>query len=421
MTCFLHIGTMKTGTSCIQDFLFYNRDRLKSQGFLYPLSIKSLYHLNDHNEFAEQFNGYLNNKKSNFLDILQNFKQELINEKCNTSIISTENIQYLLYNEDRILKLKEILLELGFTTIYIIIYLRDPHDLYISMCSQEVKDGSYDDFLAEPSVYERCKIVCNHKETLINWGNVFGKENIIVRLFDKNEFFKNDLIKDFAKITGIQLDNTFKIPNIENQSLDLIGMELLHRINLSGVVLYTNRYVELIHNLFDKYFTQKVPELKYNPPKKLLQSYVQYFQDSNEWVKSRYYPNKDFLFKKQVSDTYKENYKLNHIKQEYLDVIAKAIADIITTKNNYIISQDRKIAEKHKKEMKEMEKILREMQIKMSLEYRFGQAIMNAQSKIYLPFTLLCIYISYKQEQFYKHDLKDSYKDLPPPPSYRIQ
>lgn len=49
MTFYLHIGTMKTGTSSIQDFLFVNRDILLKQGFLYPISIKNICHLNDHN------------------------------------------------------------------------------------------------------------------------------------------------------------------------------------------------------------------------------------------------------------------------------------------------------------------------------------------------------------------------------------
>src|SRR5438309_11963248 len=34
--CFLHIGTEKTGTTSIQNFLAQNRDHLREKGILYP-------------------------------------------------------------------------------------------------------------------------------------------------------------------------------------------------------------------------------------------------------------------------------------------------------------------------------------------------------------------------------------------------
>ena len=422
MTLYLHIGTMKTGTSSIQDFLYINREKIKQQGFLYPISIKSLWHMNDHNNFADQFSMKLFGLNSNFDYLLQSFKQELHNENVHTSIISTENIQYELNNPQKISELQEILRNIGFTKIYIIVYLRDPQDLYISMCSQEVKDGGRYDFLQGPDKYVKCGIICNHKQTIMNWSEVFGEENVIVKLFDKNEFIENDLLKDFANTVEIQWDNTFQIPNTTNESLDLIGMELLNRMNQIGVTLNNNRYVELIHGLFEKYFISKSPELKYRPPKHILQHYVDYFKDSNEWVRNKYFPQKISLFKQQVSSTYVENCSLSNVKAEYWDRISECIAYIITTKNNTIKQKEGEL-EKKIEELKQMSDI--EILIKLSLEYRFGQTLMNATHKwrkLVLPFALLCVYISNKQEQsFY---LKYSKKKLrggggkfyPPPP-----
>ena len=37
-TAYIHIGTHKTGSTSIQDFLFKNRTKLRDRGFLYPLS-----------------------------------------------------------------------------------------------------------------------------------------------------------------------------------------------------------------------------------------------------------------------------------------------------------------------------------------------------------------------------------------------
>lgn len=39
MTCYVHIGLPKTGTTSIQEFLFANHAQLKQQGYLYPVSL----------------------------------------------------------------------------------------------------------------------------------------------------------------------------------------------------------------------------------------------------------------------------------------------------------------------------------------------------------------------------------------------
>ena len=41
MTVYVHIGTMKTGTTTLQSFLYLNRAHLLHHGYLYPLSIKA--------------------------------------------------------------------------------------------------------------------------------------------------------------------------------------------------------------------------------------------------------------------------------------------------------------------------------------------------------------------------------------------
>ncbi|EAL6169552.1 acyl carrier protein, partial [Campylobacter coli] len=42
MTAYVHIGTMKTGTSSIQNFLYLNRSLLQKQNYYYPISIKNI-------------------------------------------------------------------------------------------------------------------------------------------------------------------------------------------------------------------------------------------------------------------------------------------------------------------------------------------------------------------------------------------
>ncbi|ENX5857775.1 hypothetical protein ACFRA6_001262 [Campylobacter jejuni] len=432
MTCYLHIGTMKTGTSSIQDFLYKNQNLLKIQKTLYPNSIKNSWHLHDHNPFADVIKCFL--EQANFSDLnsyLELLKCEINNSHFNKIIISTENIQFLLNKRKYIQELQIILKNLGFTKIYIIIYLRNPNSLFVSMCSQALKGNISDNFLSHPDKNNLFKTICNYKQTLENWTNVFQKENIIVKLFDKNEFYQGDLIKDFINTIGLEWDDNFIIPDKQNETLDLLGMEILNHFNNYSIPILTNRYVDFIINFFDKHFTSKNPELKFQPPKEIYQSYINYFKESNEWVRKEFFPHKKTLFHKQDLTDYKENYELKEMKPEYWDRIAKFIADIIKTKNENILNLNQTLEIKNQELSNQTNQIYNlnttlenknqlliakqnllnfqnnygkaKTRIQNQLSYKLGQAlIINSKSVLgflSLPFIILSIVISHKQEQ----------------------
>ncbi len=439
MTCYLHIGTMKTGTSSIQDFLYKNQNLLKIQKTLYPNSIKNSWHLNDHNPFAHAIEYFLEQANFSSLDsYLKPLKQEINNSHSNKVIVSTENIQFLLYNEKYIQELQIILKNLGFTKIYIIIYLRNPSDLFISMCSQALKDGTPKKFLSLPSENNKFKILCHHEQTLKNWGNIFKKENLIVKLFSKNEFYQGDLLKDFINTIGLEWDNNFIIPDKQNETLDLLGMEILNHFNNYSIPMLTNRYVDFIVNFFDKHFTSKDPKLKFQPPKEIYQSYIDYFEESNEWVRKEFFPHKERLFPKKDMNTYKENYELKEMKTEYWDKIAEFIADIIKTNNENILGLNQTLEIKNQElrnqtnQIHNLNKTLNfqnnygkaKIRIQNQLSYKLGQAlIINSKSVLgflSLPFIILSIVISHKQEQkAYKFKVKKNPNlALPPLETY---
>ncbi|EPS9550302.1 hypothetical protein ACVM8T_001782 [Campylobacter jejuni] len=439
MTCYLHIGTMKTGTSSIQDFLYKNQNLLKIQKTLYPNSIKNSWHLNDHNPFAHAIEYFLEQANFSSLDsYLKPLKQEINNSHSNKVIVSTENIQFLLYNEKYIQELQIILKNLGFTKIYIIIYLRNPSDLFISMCSQALKDGTPKKFLSLPSENNKFKILCHHEQTLKNWGNIFKKENLIVKLFSKNEFYQGDLLKDFINTIGLEWDNNFIIPDKQNETLDLLGMEILNHFNNYSIPMLTNRYVDFIVNFFDKHFTSKDPKLKFQPPKEIYQSYIDYFEESNEWVRKEFFPHKERLFPKKDMNTYKENYELKEMKPEYWDKIAEFIADIIKTNNENILGLNQTLEIKNQELRNQTNQIHNsnktlnfqnnygkaKIRIQNQLSYKLGQAlIINSKSVLgflSLPFIILSIVISHKQEQkAYKFKVKKNPNlALPPLETY---
>lgn len=61
MTCYLHIGVPKTGTTSVQNFLYTNRQVLQKQGFLYPVSAL---HTHQHAALVSIINSYSENQIS---------------------------------------------------------------------------------------------------------------------------------------------------------------------------------------------------------------------------------------------------------------------------------------------------------------------------------------------------------------------
>ncbi|EHA7891361.1 hypothetical protein JKA00_001902, partial [Campylobacter coli] len=114
---------------------------------------------------------------------------------------------------------------------------------------------------------------------------------------------------------------------------------LLRRIN-KFLPLFCNNARNIfrgdLHHFAVKHFTSKDSHLKFQPPKEVVQSYIDYFEESNEWVRQEFFPHKERLFPKKDLSNYKENYELKEMKPEYWDKIAEFIADIVSTKNQNI-------------------------------------------------------------------------------------
>ena len=113
-------------------------------------------------------------------------------------------------------------------------------------------------------------------------------------------------------ILGIKLDDSFVVLPNQNESLDLIGFELLTRINKCFDKKFAWRPNGLfnfipVYLIYDR-FTSKDPSLKFMPKKEIYESYITYFEESNEWVRKEFFPHKERLFpKKDLKDlsTYK--------------------------------------------------------------------------------------------------------------------
>lgn len=192
-TIYIHIGTHKTGTTSIQNFLFKNRKKLIDRGFLYPLSgIPKRKNSFGHSHLVTVI---LENTEADTYNPNAGGWQELLAEANSLQekniVISSENFCISKFNLEQIYKIKNYLSQY---TVKIIIYLRRQDDYLISKYCQLIRAGKYSQNFKQYIIDE--KWIGDYYQLLKPWKEVFGIKNIIVRVFEKEQL-KNSLIDDF--------------------------------------------------------------------------------------------------------------------------------------------------------------------------------------------------------------------------------
>jgi len=176
----------------------------------------------------------------------------------------------------------------------VIVYLRDPVSVCRSLYASSVVTGSTASGPPPPdSPY--FETICNHRKTLETWASEFGDEIVTPQLFARNSLRGGSIIDDFFDATEIALPDDLVRPVDCNESLSQLGVEVLRRLNaripriVDGKINPgRSRLVELVR--------QHCRGPRYEAPPELAARYRAYFAASNEWVRRRYFPERDALF-----------------------------------------------------------------------------------------------------------------------------
>ena len=156
------------------------------------------------------------------ISCISDLKRDIyVSEKQNV-IISSEHFDNANFLDDfsAIYKLFSSLFE----TIKIIVYLRR-QDLFLELTLYErIKKGEtdqhIDDFLDK-------KTVKNYYCFIDLMSRVFGKSNIVVRPFERQQLSGNDVVVDFLNILGLKSDITVEKPGSLNTTPPAEFIELL--------------------------------------------------------------------------------------------------------------------------------------------------------------------------------------------------
>lgn len=246
----IHIGTEKTGTTSIQNFLRKNSTALKRQN----VWLVNRFGVPNNRDFVAFFQNTLDDwaRQKGIRDSRQkdyyfrNFEKTFKSEMFFRSI-STQQIQerHLLISSEhfssRLTKINELqelnrFLKKYFRRVKIIAYFRPQENMAISLHSTGLRGESTTKLKDRLNGVNEENPYYNYYDLAMRWSSVFGKENMVFRIFDSKTMRESDVRYDFLdalSYVGLNL-NTSKFyinPERSNESLSILRGSAFKAVN----------------------------------------------------------------------------------------------------------------------------------------------------------------------------------------------
>ncbi len=310
MHCILHIGTEKTGSTAIQQFLHYNSGKFKRQGAHLCTSVgkpnnRSLpaaFMREDRNDdFLRRMNhkGIAGRRRWR-RQLLKEFLNEVAqaNKKSEVFIISSEHFHSRLQHLDEVRELFSFLEPL-FSSISVICYLRRQDHLAMSRYSEAMRAGHVHQSPLPAGARRAKGPLPNYFdfESLLNrWADAFGEENIQPHIYSKDTLLNGDVIQDFVQAAGLQLpqDSALKVGNA-NIALSAEAQTVLLGVNRKFRELECTESELRLRGSLVRYLQLNAPGKSRQPSAAEARQFYALFEPSNNAVARRWF-GRDSLF-----------------------------------------------------------------------------------------------------------------------------
>ena len=241
-TLYIHVGMPNVGSTTLQTFFTKNQAQLENQGIYYPT--KGIYHQKiAHHVWAKSLKGpyfyywWMNEDDPQYrIELIQaNLVKDITASSCSKVLLSAEDLWHL----DVPKKLGN-LFKGSQWSIKILAYLRRQDDALISAYNQCVKTpdprmtnqeamGNIESFV-QTELQDPQSIFCLFP-MLSRFAEVFGQENIIVRVLERDQLVDGDLLKDALKVLGLSMEDSFEPVEDLNTSQPQSLIDILYLLN----------------------------------------------------------------------------------------------------------------------------------------------------------------------------------------------
>lgn len=343
-TVYLHIGMPKTGTSYIQKFLHDNNKILNKKGYCFPnfgITFDGIEVYRNGHFLVCQMKNETGNRDYNSEEKIFNScfeKIKKLSKKYSKIIISDESIwdsSNLNYSGDLWSLLLKKAQEYNFK-IKVVVYLRR-QDLFIqSFWAQQVKGTCQLDFNEYIKTNDFKFIRLDYYTRLMEIASFVGKNNIIVRPYEIEQFKNSSLVNDFLESIGLQLTEDYYLPPKRiNISLEGAYLETKLRVNKAYEPLRIRRGFligdlkkVMNNNKKNPELAKRVNYFTYEEQLKFMEQY----KTENQQVAKEFLNKEDYiLFVNEIIKNEAES-GVDYTHEQILGILGK----VITNKNKEI-------------------------------------------------------------------------------------
>ena len=337
-TLYIHMGTPKTATTSIQMFFVENQERFREKGYSYPLLDFVYPHV------AHRRNGHFLVGRVYYPDKTENVAMEeelwergldMVHkefEKYPNVILSDENIWHASLGSKFEFweKIKADAKEHGYD-IKVIVYLRRQDGMANSWLSQQVKEGWNTNACIKWVSFKKKtrRIVLHYYNHLEKIAGVIGKENIIVRVFERDKFKGNGntIFSDFLEAVGLENKDEYQITEAEaNKSLTGNSQEIMRIVN--SVLPDNPRVVAFMRNAAMTCEELKDAENNFTMfSKEELEAFLKRYEKCNESIAKEYLGQDEPLFSTKIKEgecwTPQNRFMYEDIIRYFADVVVR--------------------------------------------------------------------------------------------------
>lgn len=295
----LHIGTEKTGTTSIQQFLARHRPWLNQHGFHYAKAAGSPNH-------TRLFGYAVSNPRLAFgvrtteeqaalrAKLEADLQAEVDAHPDKTFLFSNEHLHSRVYQPGEVERLRDLLARF-FERVDVLVYLRRQDQLAVSLYSTLLKAGtSSRELLVRkpvpglPDEAPEQALYYDYQALIARWAAGFGPDRVIVRRFPA-DLVNGSIIDDVCHVAGLPAPDSQ--PDRANESLTPEFQEYLRLIN---------PYLKVQHGSTRGEIIRVLSELGKGggrlPSKAAAKTFLESFRASNEAVRQAHYPEATTLF-----------------------------------------------------------------------------------------------------------------------------
>ena len=298
--CILHIGTEKTGTKAIQDYLTIHRKNLRSEGVLYPVGseldfashwefVAAVHHQPWEQDLGRFYNILNSDDQAAFRDQLQsNLEAEFdAAPSADTLLISSEHFQSRLKQFRNVEALRDFL-EPWADTFKIIVYFRRQDQLALSLLSTRLKSSAQFKQKNIMAILRSSPRYYDYIGVYRKWSRAFGSDAIRARLYDPAHWLEGNLLADFCNVAGIKYRGHHD--KVINRSLNRKGYQFLHALNNLTRVPYGDRSDPARESLV-RAIARRYPGKYYPISRAQAEEFYQEFKRPNERLRALAFPD----------------------------------------------------------------------------------------------------------------------------------